>query len=273
MKICPLCQQKYENPEIRFCGSDRQTLVEQANLGTQSKQQSAAAERIAAPFSASLAMAFFAHNFVQQPPNWYVSVNGFTPSGSTNVPCQPNVKVNSIMLAYNLLAIAFWNLRENNLIRFTPGAKQGLIFKSTPVMIEFNLTNQTTIPGLEFDLLEIIKQSAPGVTVYKVVQQFLGELAEWYPHEKVFQRLTQWMIHLGYGQPDSSKKPFFNILKRANMNFEFIPDCQRIADSQHAAQIIHGSWIKFQNEQPEIFRVLYEAVEGAVRDNTRRHEI
>ena len=266
MKICSLCQQEYENPEIRFCGSDGQTLVEQANPGMQSKQQSAAAGRIAAPFSASLAMSFFAHDFGEKT-NWYLANGGDPPSGSTNVLCQPNVKVNTIKLAYNLLAIAFWNLRENNLIRFTPGAKQGFIFKSTLVIIELNRANQTTIPGLEFDLLEIIKQSAPGVTVQKVVQQFLGEHS-YYPHERVFQRLTQWMIHLGYGQPDTSKKSFFKILNGANMDFELIPDCQRIAGSQQAAQIIHSKWLKFQNEQSEVFNLLYKAVERAVEANT-----
>ncbi len=272
MRICPLCQQKYDNAEIRFCGADGRPLIEQENLAAQSQPQQAAvsgatAEQVAAPFSASLAMAFFAHYFVGQP-GWYGGVNGYTPSGSTTVPCQTNVKVNSINLAYNLLAIAFWHLRENNLIRFTPGAKQGFIFKYTPLIIEFNRLNQTKIPGLEFDLMEIIKQSAPGVTIFAVVQQLLGQLA-YYPHEKVFQRLTQWMIQLGYGQPDVSPKPFFSIRNAASMDFEFTPDCQRIEGSEQAAQIIHGSWMKFQAEQSDVFRLLYDEVERAVRGNTK----
>jgi hypothetical protein len=268
MRICPLCQQKYDNAEIRFCGADGQPLIEQENLAAQSQPQLAVAEQVAAPFSASLAMAFFAHHFVEQPGS-HNSVDGtYTSSGSTNVPCQPNVKVNSIKLAYNLLAIAFWHLRENNLIRFTPGAKQGFIFKYTPLIIEFSRLNQTKIPGLEFDLMEIIKQSVPGVTIFAVVQQLLGQLA-YYPHEKVFQRLTQWMIQLGYGQPDVSPKPFFSIRNAASMDFEFTPDCQRIEGSQQAAQIIHGSWMKFQAEQSDVFRLLYDEVERAVRGNTK----
>lgn len=276
MRICPLCQQKYGNAEIRFCGADGQPLIEQENLAAQSQPQQAAvsgatAEQVAAPFSASLAMAFFAHHFVEQPGS-HASVNGtYTSSGSTNVPCQPNVKVNSIKLAYNLLAIAFWQLRENKLIRFTPGAKQGFIFTYMPLIIEFNHSNQTKIPGLEFDLMEIIKQSAPGVTIFAVAQQLLGQRAD-YPHEKVFQRLTQWMIQLGYGQPDVSPKPFFSIRNAANMDFEFTPDCQRIKGSQQAAQIIHGSWMKFQAEQSDVFRLLYDEVERAVRGNTRLND-
>ncbi len=275
MRICPLCRQKYEHAEIRFCASDGQPLVEQESLAAQSQPQQAvvsgaAAQQVAAPFSASLAMAFFAHYFVERPGS-HVSVDGaYTSSGSTNVPCQTNVRVNSIKLAYNLLAIAFWHLRENNLIRFTPGATQKNLFSTfTPLIIEFNRLNQTKIPGLEFDLIEIIKQSPPGVTTYAVVQQLLGKLAD-HPHEKVFQRLTQWMIQLGYGQPDVSPKPFFRIRNAASMDFEFTPDCQRIASSQQAAQVIHGNWMKFQAEPSDVFRLLYDDVERAVRGNTRR---
>ncbi len=267
MRICPHCKRKYQSAEIRFCAEDGQPLTEQPNLVSQSEPQPSIAERPATPFSASLMMAFFAHYFVEKPGS-HISVDGaFTSSGSTNVPCQPNVVVNSIKLAYNLLAISFWNLRENNLIRFAPGAEQGLIFKHTPLLIEFNRANQTKIPGLEFDLMEIIKQSAPGVTVATIVQRLSGELA-YYPHKRVFERLTQWMIHLGYGQPDVSKKSFFRISNAANMNFEFIPDCQRIAGSQQAAQIIHGDWTRFQAEEPDVYNLLYKAMESAIRGNT-----
>lgn len=268
MRVCPLCRQKYENGEIRFCVSDGQPLIELEMSTAQSQPQPSVAEQITAPFSASLAMAFFANHFVEQSTGWHVSVDGaYTSSGSTKVPCQPNVKVNTIKLAYNLMAIAFWHLRENNLIRLTPGVTKKTFLRTyTPLIIELNRSNQTNIPGLEFDLLEIIKQSAPGVTIWTVVQQFLGKL-DYYPHGIVFQRLTQWMIHLGYGQTDVSPKPFFR--NSANMDFDFTPDCQRIAGSQQAAQIIHGSWMKFQAEQPEVFRLLYDGVEGGVRGNTK----
>ncbi len=265
MRICPLCKRNYQSAEIKFCADDGQPLVEQTNLLSQSEPQPAVAERAAAPFSASLMMAFFAHHFVEQS-DIRITVGGaFGSSGSTDIPCQSNVKVNATILAYKLLAISFWNLRENNLIRFATGTEQGLISKYTTLLIEFNRANQTQIPGLEYDLMEIIKQSPPGATVVGVAQQIL-ENDSYNPHEKVFQRLAQWMIHLGYGQPDVSKKPFF---RRLTMNFEFIPDCQRIAEAQPTAQIVHRKWTQFQAEQPDVYNLLYKAMKTAFSNNLR----
>jgi hypothetical protein len=261
MRICPHCRRKYENAETRFCPEDGQPLVEQANFVAQVEPQTTVAERDAAPISASLMMAFFAHHFVELA-GIDDRVNGYdTKNASTKVPCQPNVKVNSIKLAHNLLAISFWNLRENNLIRFAPGAERGFLSKHTPLLIEFNGANQTQIPGLEFDLMEIIKQSAPGVTAAAVVNQLLKKHT-YAPYEKFFQRLTQWMIHLGYGQPDTSKKPFFT--RGVAVNFELIPDCQRIMNSQLAAQIIHRKWMQFQTAQPDVYNFLYKAMDDII---------
>lgn len=272
MKICPFCQKTYEDAETRFCQDDGQPLIEKTSLAAQHQpplMDSKVAESSAAPFSASLAMAFFAHRFLPIMTDYSTStITSPRYRGGTNVLCQPNVQVYTDNFADNLLAIAFWYLRENNCIRFAPGASQGFIDTYTPLVIEFNRSSQAQIPGLEFDLMEIIKHSAPGVTVGAVVMQFLQEKSS-RRGEKVFERLAQWFVSLGYGQPDTTKKPFIRFYNRANVDFEFVPDCWRIASCEPAAQVIHRNWMKFLAEQPEVLRLLSDEVSRVVFSCTK----
>ena len=258
-----------------FCPDDGQPLTEKANHAAQYQPQqpsmvSKVAESSAAPFSASLAMAFFAHRFLQIMTNYSTStISSSSYRGGTNVLCQPNLQVYSDDLADNLLMIAFWYLHENNCIRFAPGASQGFINTYTPLAVEFNRSSQAQIPGLEFDLMEIIKHTAPGVTVEAVVMQFLQKTSR-RRGEQVFERLMQWFVSLGYGQPDTTPKPFFRLYNHANIDFEFVPDCRRIAGCEPAAQIIHRKWMKFQAEQPEVLRFLSADVGRAISKCTNR---
>jgi hypothetical protein len=272
MGICPLCRKTFENAETKFCLDDGQPLIENADLAGQHQPQpgvaSKAAGSSAAPFSASLAMAFFANRFLRIMTGYSTStIISTTYRGGTNVLCQPNVQVYSGDLADSALTIAFWYLHENNCIRFAPGASQGFINTYTPLAIEFNRSSQLQIPGLEFDLMEIIKHSAPGVTVDAVVMRFLQKHS-FRRGEKVFERLTQWFISLGYGQPDTTPKPFFRLYNAANIDFEFVPDCRRIAGCEPAAQVIYRNWMKFKAEQPEVLRFLSDDVSRATSRRT-----
>lgn len=222
--------------------------------------------RVATPFSASLAMAFFPNYFASAPTTF---------SGSTKVPCNLSVTVNSTELALRLPAIAFWYLRENNLIRLTLAAKEGLIFNRTPVVLEINHSNQQSVPGLEYDLMEIAKHLASGATVEQVVHQFF-EKTVYYPQKKIYQRMTQWMIQLGYGPlinadpltPEEAKR-WIKARNIKSFDFRFAPDCQRVAATQSAAQLIHQGWTKFQTEEPELFRAIGEQCERALKYLTR----
>jgi len=217
------------------------------------------------PFSASLAASFFPNHFVQPPTTF---------SGSTKVPCNLSVTVNSTELALNLLAIAFWYLRENSLIRFAPAARQGLVFTYTPIVVEINRLSQQRIPGLEYDLIEVAKQFAPGATIEQIVYQFFETTVE-YTQEKIFRRMTQWIVQLGYGPfinedpvtPEEAKR-FFKYRNMKSFDFRFAPDCQRIAGTQPAAQQIHQGWMKFQTEESELFRQIYAQGERAMKSRT-----
>jgi hypothetical protein len=238
MKICPLCQKQYEDAQAGFCALDGRKLVEQANEVT--------------PLSASLAMALFSHHFIENVP----------PESGTLSFCQPNVEVSSWKLVTELPIIAFWYLCENNCLRFTPVVKQGFFKNNMTLVIEANHASQVHFPGLEYDFLEIIKRSPPGVTVETVFKQFLGACSS-EPEIKLIKRLIEWMIQLGYGQPDTSPKPFFRFSGRIHMFEKFAPDCQRIAIHEQAAQSIHNRWMKFRVEQSDVFYYLFEDIISA----------
>jgi hypothetical protein len=256
MKICPICRREYESASAGFCPVDGQPLVEQANAVT---PQQYGAQQMNAPFSASLALAFFAHHFVEQ-----------VESGTASF-CQPGVKLKSWQLVTELPIIAFWYLYENNCIRFSPVMKTGFLRNSPTLVIEANPASQPGFPGLEHDFWEIIKRSPPGITVETVYQRFLGGHSS-EPEDNLAKRLIAWMIQLGYGQPDNSPKPFFR-MGDIPMFEKFAPDCRRIAAQEPAAQIIHGRWMKFRAEQPDMFYYLFDDVVDAALDRVGNSKI
>lgn len=250
MKICPICRREYESANTGFCAVDGQPLVEQANAVTPPQP---VAQPMGAPFSASLALAFFAHRFIEiMPPE---------KSGTLSF-CQPDVRLNSWQLVTELPIIAFWYLYENNCIRFTPVINAGVFTNDPTLVIEANPASQASFPALEYDFWEIIKRSPPGVTVETVFKQFLGGRNS-RPEDNLIKRLIQWMIQLGYGQPDNSPKPFFRFSGEIQMFEKFAPDCRRIAAQETAAQIIHQRWMKFRAEQPDLVYYLFDDVVNA----------
>jgi hypothetical protein len=261
MRICPICRRKYESAEIRFCTEDGQTLVEQANLSAQS-QPPPNAEQAAAPFSPSLALAFFAHRFIENVPSEDYGTEAF---------CQPNVMVSSWQLVTELPMIAFWYLLENNCIRLTPVVRQGVFKKNLTLVIEANPAGQVSVPGLEYDFWGIIKSSPPGVTVESVFMQFLGRRTV-KPEENLAKRLIEWMIELGCGQPDNSPKPFFR-MGSIPLFEKFKPDCRRIATYEQAAQDIHRRWMKFRAEQPDIVYYLFDDILDAAIDRIGNNRV
>ena len=251
MKICPICRREYESANTEFCAVDGQPLVEPANAVAPPP----AAQPSGAPFSASLALAFFAHRFIEVVPPEKHGIASF---------CQPNVKVNSWQLVTELPIIAFWYLYENNCIRFTPAMKQGFLRNSPTLIIEANPAAQPGFPGLEHDFWEIIKNTAPGLTVELVFKLFLGR-HNVEPEKNLAARLIAWMIQLGYGQPDTTPKPFFR-MGSVPLFEKFAPDCRRIAACEQQAQIIHRRWMKFRAEQPDVFYYLFDDVVDAAVD-------
>lgn len=209
-----------------------------------------------APFSASLAMAFFANHFVEN----------LSDGTGLHPPCQTNVRVNMTRLYYELPLIAFWFLRENNFIRFAPSARSGLLSGDyTVLVIEVNSAAQGNFPGLEYDFWEIIKRAGSGVTIETVFNRFLGGRTR-SPENKLNSRLIEWMIQLGYGQADNTK-PFFRFSDDGDRRiFEFFPDCRRIMMRQTAAQKIQKGWMSFCAEQPEIYYYLFEDIIRAALD-------
>lgn len=254
MRTCPVCSLKYEGADTRFCAEDGQPLIEDADQIAQSRQP-AIAEQSAAPFSASLALAFFAHRFIENVPTDKYGIESF---------CQPNVKVIAWRFVTELPMIAFWYLLENNCIRFTPILRHGIFRSSPTLIIEANPAAQVSFPGLEYDFWDIIKCSSPGVTVESVFYQFLGK-NNFEPEKNLAKRLIEWMIQLGYGQPDNSPKPFFR-MGNIPLFEKFAPDCQRIAACEQAAQDIHRRWMKFRAEQPDIVYYLFDDVVDAAKD-------
>lgn len=251
MKICPICKQQYERADLDFCLADGQPLVESAHSAAPQPQSPPA------PFSASLALALFASRFIENVPPEKPGVEAF---------CQPNVKVTAWRFITEVPMSAFWYLLENNCIRFTLTMKTGILRSSPTLVIEANPAAQVNFPGLEYDFWEIIRRS-PGITVEKVYKQFLGRQC-WNPEENLADRLAEWLIQLGYGQPDTSPKPFFR-LGRVPLFEKFAPDCRRIAAQEFAAREIHRRWMKFRAEKPDVFYYLFDDVVDAGTDRIR----
>ena len=207
-------------------------------------------------------MALFSHRFIENVP---------LESGTLSF-CQPNVEVSSRQFVTELPIIAFWYLRENNCIRFTSVVKQGFFKNKMTLAIEANPASQANFPGLEYDFWEIIKRSPSGVTVETVFKQFLGGYNS-KPEDNLIKRLIEWMIQLGYGQPDTSPKPFFRFSGTIPMFENFAPDCRRIAIHEQAAQSIHNRWMKFRVEQSDVFYYLFEDIVSAAINRVRNSEI
>ena len=116
---------------------DGEMLVKEANLNAPS--QPPVAEQAAAPFSASLALALFAHRFIENVPFDKYGIESF---------CQPNVKVRAWQFVTELPMIAFWYLHENNCIRFAPTMKTGFFRTSPTLVIEANPAAQPMFRAL-----------------------------------------------------------------------------------------------------------------------------
>jgi hypothetical protein len=253
VKICTHCQTKFEDPNVRFCGRDGQPLVDATDPASQSQSPTFSA---APPLSGSLAMALFVGHFIE---------HAVPPDGLTG-PCQPDVRVNIVQFYYDLPIIALWHLRENNLIRFVQATSpQG----HSQLGIEATNTNHPSVPGLEFDYWEIIKGCAPGASAYAVLRQFFGKKTH-RPEDRLNHRIIEWLINLGYGQADTTPKPFFQFSDNGDRRiFEFVPDCQRIMVQEQSAQKLHRGWTKFMAEEPAIYQSLFQAVIRAGNDASK----
>lgn len=132
-----------------------------------------------------------------------------------------------------------------------------------------NLTQPASMAGLEFDLWEIIKICAPGTPAHAVFRQFLGK-ATYYPEENLRGRMCEWLVQFGFGQADTTPKPFIQFGDSGERRLlEFFPECQRIIAQQPAAQVIHDSWIKFLTEEPDLYHALFQDVVRAGDDACR----
>ena len=251
MKICTHCNTEFADPNAMFCGRDGQPLVEAPDPGP---QPPGATANVGTPFSGSLAMALFANHFIEQKA---------PPRGGTS-PCRPDVTVSTVQLYYELPIISLWYLRENNFIRFVQTTSQ---HRHSPLGLEAIQANHQSVPGLEYDYWEIIKGCAPGTPVHAVVRQLFGEKA-FYPESKLHLRIREWMIHLGYGQTDPIRKPFFQLNDPDTRIFTFLPDCERIMAQQQTAQMIQRAWTKFFWEERAIYQYLFQDVVSAGADAT-----
>jgi hypothetical protein len=205
-------------------------------------------------------MALFAADFIEP----VEPDNGRTP------PCQPDVRVSTVQIYYELPIISLWYLRENNFIRFVQtNSPHG----NSPLGIGANQANQASVPGLEFDYWEIIKMCAPGTPVQAVIRQLFGK-GSFYPEDKLNLRIKEWLIQLGYGQADTKPKPFFQFGDDGDRRiFPFVPDCPRIMTQQQTAQMIHHRWRKFIAEEPVIYQYLFQDIIRAGDDacSSRKH--
>ena len=254
MKICTHCQTVSEDPGARFCGRDGRPLVEVPATASQSQ---------APPFSGSLAMALFPSYFIDKT---------VEPNKGRNPLCQPGVEINIVQLYYELPIISLWYLREHNFIRLVQSTSPD---RHSAVGIEAVQANHTSVPGLEFDFWEIIKASAPGTPIQAVVRPLFGP-GDYYPEVALRERITDWLIQLGYGQPENNPKPrtgFFRTgvysLVRNDGDrrlFEFYPDCQRIMTQQQTAQMILERWLRFRTEEPALYQWLFQGVVRAGDD-------
>lgn len=271
MKICPHCKRTYENAETRFCPEDGQALAEPTNFAAQSQPQTKAAELRAdpnaAPLSASFAVMFFPLAFM---PPYQTGRWGYY----TNVNQATGAKVDAFDFGEKLITLSLWFLQRNDLMRFALGAPRKKFFSSyTPLIVEINHANPQKIPGLEFDLLETARRSAPGLSVDDLAAAYLTKYKRYFPLEPVYQRMTQWAIHQGYGQPAApKKKPFFRLGSEEDRDFEFAPDYRRIARVEPSAQAIQRDWIQFQNEQRQLADKIREEVKRAIHRLTLTHD-
>lgn len=197
-------------------------------------------------------MTLFANRFIENVPAERYGVDAF---------CQPDVKVKAWQFLVEVPMIAFWHLRENNCIRFTPAVKQGFIRNSPTLLIEANPAAEVNFPGLEYDFWQIIKDKPPGISVEMVFQLFLGGHRS-DPERNVFDRLIAWLLQLKFGKPDNSPKPFIRFDNVPPFE-KFAPDCPAIAAQEPTAQIIHKRWTKFKAAQPELFYYLFDDVVDA----------
>ncbi|HXG82454.1 MAG TPA: zinc ribbon domain-containing protein [Pyrinomonadaceae bacterium] len=260
---CPNCRQSVSANQ-KFCSSCGQTLanvsaaqnqqtVNQQTAGYQSSQQSSASAAVESSAPPSLLLLFYAHNFVPA-----AGMLG----AATVVPCQ-NVKVSSSDLVYQMMAAAFWHLRERKLISIETGKKQGWIFKSTPVIVRLLQHTQTT--GLEHDFLEATRARQTEATVEQIIVDYLREDTP-NPAGKILDRITQWAIHLGYGQHEQ-RQGFF---KKSELNFA--PDCARIGALNDKAQAFQAVWQQFQTQEAALYTEILKDCKDAVSSRTERPE-
>lgn len=245
---CPHCGQTLSENQ-KFCPSCGQASATVSSAPNQQTSQQPPTASVDAP--PSLLMLFYAHNFI--------SAAGIL-GAATVVPCQ-NVKVNSSELVNQMMAAAFWHLRERQLISIETGKKRGWIFKSTPVNVR--LLQHAQINGLEHDFLETIRARQIEMTVEQIIVDYLREDTP-QPSKKILDRMTRWAIHLGFGQSEQ-RQGFF---KPSELNFA--PDCQRINSLNGAAQTFQAGWRQFQTREAALFAEILKDCKDAVSRRTER---
>lgn len=263
MKICPKCRRQFADDTVKFCGNDGGLLetfqspppVAQAvhnqtaqQVVNQSPQPIRSAH--AASFSPSLLIYFFADQFIEQA--------GFL--GGTEAPCR-EVKVNTNDLTDEMMAAAFWFLREGNFISMRLGEKTGLIFKSSPVEVQV-LQNAQIESGLERDFYEILRAWQTASTIKNVVVAHLRVDTQ-NPRSEILTRIKQWAVHTGCGQ----------FVKKKGMIFSktvFEADCGRISNYGAEAQNLNNKWQNFKTQEPELYEAMIKECGSAVSARTER---
>lgn len=226
------------------CGQAATTNATQTATATATQTQAQTAPAVAAP--PSLLMLLFAHNFIP--------AAGMLGAGAV-APCQPSVKVNAHELVNQMMAAAFWNLHRQQFISIEIGAKEGWIFKSTPVHVR--LLRHETQSGLEHDFLETLRVRQTASTVEQTIMDFL-QVDRPNPTQVMLDRAVEWAIHLGYGSLANKRGMF----KPSELNFE--QNCQLINSLEAAARAFQTEWQQFQTQDAALYKEIIKDCQDAI---------
>jgi hypothetical protein len=208
---------------------------------------------VAAPaVSPSLLILFYAHQFVRA-----AGILGGTP-----VPCQ-DVQVKTADLVHELVAAAFWHLRERKLINLAIGKPQGLIFKTTPVNAQFSQPGELN-GGLEHDFFEILRARQTVFTVKDVIITHL-RIDSKNPANDLFERAQQWAVHQGFARAVQKKGLVFT-------KTEIEYDCAKIGALINEAQAIQPGWQQFKAQEAALYAALVKECQGAISARTERDD-